>query len=212
MKAQIKLSAFVIPYSYEREDGETREFCAYVRMPGEAEMVAMAKSLGYIFSKFKSSVAEGFDFLVLVKDWRIYLTEFLGGENSPNYLKQMKILDAFFERRLTYADIFDVESGEIIDKDDLDATDYDALKGSLLFFLSIFRYARETFKLDEMQKCITSLSFTEYKTYSRKLLQERKADDNVALPQTQSTGGKDTQTLWLTAFWVKILSGLIAQC
>lgn len=156
MGATLTLKSFVIPFFNAAEE----ECVAYIPQPSEAEMVAMAKSLGYIFSRFKNAVTEGSDFLVIVKDWEIMLDEHLGsGEKAGAQKKQ---LAAFFDRRILLANIFNKETGEVTKAELVEGEEVlHNLKGMLLFFVAALRYAPQLLKMKELLEYTTLLSASE---------------------------------------------------
>lgn len=163
MSASLTLKSFVIPFVNSAEE----ECVAYVPQPSEAEMVALAKSLGYIFSRFKNAVIEGSDFLVIVKDWEIMLDEHLGsGEKAEAQKKQ---LEAFFDRRILPANIFNKETGEVVEGKNIeDPAIMHDLKGMLLFFVAALRYAPQLLKMKELLEFTTLLSASEMQMLLRK--------------------------------------------
>lgn len=170
-EVQLTKRSIVIPFSRELDDGTAENLCAYIRTPGDKELAALARTLGFLYSKFSSAIREGFSPEVLMADWRIYLEEFLGDDDKGK--KQRSTLEAFFERRLSMADIFNVDTGEVIKE--LDDYTYESLKGTLLFLVSLSRYAPQSFRMRGMKNFITSLNFMDYKTYAKKLLEEQQA-------------------------------------
>lgn len=153
--ASLTLKSFVIPFTNTADE----ECVAYVPQPSEAEMAAMAKSLGYIFSRYKNAVAEGSDFLVIVRDWEIMLDEHLGsGEKAEAQKKQ---LAAFFDRRILLANIFNKETGEVTKAELISDEVLHNLKGMLLFFVAALRYAPQLLKMKELLEYTTLLSALE---------------------------------------------------
>lgn len=168
MAASLTLKSFVIPFSNAAEE----ECVAFIPQPSEAEMIAMAKSLGYIFSRFKNAVAEGSDFLVVVKDWKIMLDEHLGsGEKAEAQKKQ---LAAFFDRRILLANIFNKETGEVVKAELVeDEAVMHEIKGMLLFFVAALRYAPQLLKMKELLEYTTLLSASEMQMSLKKSAAQR---------------------------------------
>lgn len=194
MAASLTLKSFTIPFLNAAEE----ECVAYIPQPSEAEMAAMAKSLGYIFSRYKNAMAEGSDFLVIVRDWEIMLDEHLGsGEKAEAQKKQ---LAAFFDRRILLANIFNKETGEVTKAELLNDEVLHNLKGMLLFFVAALRYAPQLLKMKELLEYTTLLSASEMqmslkksaaqKVESQPKGQSQKASSNPSQAKTSSSSIK----------------------
>lgn len=161
----IKLDAhnILVPFS---QGG--RAFTAYIAQPSFAELNKISRTLGYIFSKFKQ---KEFDELVIATDWEFIVEDYLA--QLPRGAEYFDELKAFLDRRISPADIFDSETGETIDK--LEAEGENVLKGTLLFFSSLFRYAPQIIQMKKTKGFFTSLSGLEYQDFLKKSHAERKA-------------------------------------
>lgn len=155
-KAKIDTKAFIINFTNSKGD----ECVAYIPQPSEEEMVSIAKSLGFLFSKWKNSEM---DLLVILKDWKIMLDEFLG-ENTP----QKTALNGFFERKISLGNIFNKQNGEQVKGNDLNNSDYEVIQGSLLFYVSVLRYATALYNNEKLRAVTTSLSALDYQKSLKK--------------------------------------------
>lgn len=192
--ASLTLKSFVVPFFNSAEE----ECVAYIPQPSEAEMAAMAKSLGYIFSRYKNAVAEGSDFLVIIRDWEIMLDEHLGsGEKAEAQKKQ---LAAFFDRRILLANIFNKETGEVTKAELISDEVLHNLKGTLLFFVAALRYAPQLLKMKELLEYTTLLSASEMQMSLKKSAAQsaesqpkersQKASSNLSQEKTSSSSIK----------------------
>lgn len=153
--SKINLKALIINF----ENNKGQNCVAYISQPTEEEMQAIALPLGQLFSKWKNS---NLDTLVVVKDWKILLDNEI---KDKSYLKALK---AFFERRIDISTIFNKDTGEKLKLSDLVDSDYEVIQGSLLFYLSVLRYATALFENEKLKAIITSLSALDFQNSLKK--------------------------------------------
>lgn len=178
-ETKIDLQSFLVPFSLDNGD----ECVAYISQPSAAEMDAMAKTLGFLFSEFQKALNNGTSFAVIVKDWEIMLDDFLIDDKRGE--EQKKQLKAFFERRILQANIFNKSTGAAIEEKLPENILHD-LKGGLLFFVSTLRYAPQALKMKELKDFVTSLPLLEFKEHLKKSSTQRKVEqektENTKLP------------------------------
>lgn len=149
---EIKNYNFVVPIMSDK--GEELKF--YVPQPIEKELRSIAHILGYLFTKIR---AEQIDIMMFIKDWRIFAEEFC--ERLENGEGKLRALDAFIERSLLGADIYN-ECGDKIEKE-ITAEEREFFEGSLVFMSALYRYSPTYIKNQELGDYFTSLTSTEFK-------------------------------------------------
>ena len=142
----------IIPF---QQDGT--DCLAYIPQPTMAEFDKIARPLGFIFTKFKQ---KEFDELVIAKDWEFIIEDYLsdkkGGEEAFNDLL------AFLDRKLIVENFFYKDTGETLKR--VDDSVLQMIKGTLLFFSSLLRYAPQIAKTSYTKDYITSLSVMDFQS------------------------------------------------
>ena len=146
-----------------------RDITAYISQPTKEESLQIAKILGFIYTQASKNQV---DLGVLAQDWELYLDDFFETVRNPNELKEQ--LDGFFERRINPSTIFYNDTGETVDVN-IDDEAMTVIKGFLLFFSAILRFAYQAVGKTEMRNFYTSLNASEFQEYIKKSLKEHKA-------------------------------------
>lgn len=163
---QVKLTTRNIAITTTLNNG--RDITAFINQPTKEESIRIAKVLGYIYTQASKNEI---DLLVLAQDWEIYLDDFLQGLRNP---EETKIeLNAFFERRIDTATIFYNDTGETVDVK-IDDEAMTVIKGFLLFFSAILRFASQAVGKSKMKDFFTSLSASEFQEFLKKSSKEHK--------------------------------------
>lgn len=147
-----------------------RAFTAYISQPSKEESLKIAKILGFIYTQ---ASRDEIDISVIAKDWELYLDEFFSRTRDAEALK--KELKSFFERRIDGSTIFYNDTGEsITEKIEEDIEAITIIKGYLLFFSSVLRFASQAIGKSKMKDFFTSLSASEFQQLLKKQLKEAK--------------------------------------
>lgn len=157
---QVKLTTRNIAITTTLSNG--RDITAFINQPTKEESIRIAKVLGYIYTQASKNEI---DLLVLAQDWEIYLDDFLQGLRNPEEVKNE--LNAFFERRIDTATIFYNDTGETVDVK-VDDEAMTMIKGFLLFFSAILRFASQAVGKSKMRDFFTSLSASEFQESLKK--------------------------------------------
>lgn len=163
---QVRLTTRNIAITTTLSNG--RDITAFINQPTKEESIKIAKVLGYIYTQASKNEI---DLLVLAQDWEIYLDDFLQGLRNPEETKTE--LNAFFERRIDTATIFYNDTGETVDVK-IDDEAMTMIKGFLLFFSAILRFAFQAVGKSKMKDFFTSLSASEFQEFLRKSSKDAK--------------------------------------
>lgn len=163
---QVKLTTRNIAITTALNNG--RDITAFINQPTKEESIRIAKVLGYIYTQASKNEI---DLLVLAQDWEIYLDDFLQGLRNPEETKNE--LKAFFERRIDTATIFYNDTGETVDVK-VDDEAMTMIKGFLLFFSAILRFASQAVGKSKMRDFFTSLSASEFQEFLKKSSKDAK--------------------------------------
>lgn len=163
---QVKLTTRNIAITTTLSSG--RDITAFINQPTKEESIKIAKVLGYIYTQASKNEI---DLLVLAQDWEIYLDDFLQGLRNPEEVKNE--LKAFFERRIDTATIFYNDTGETVDVK-VDDEAMVVIKGFLLFFSAILRFASQAVGKSKMKDFFTSLSASEFQEFLKKSSKDAK--------------------------------------
>lgn len=163
---QVKLTTRNIAITTTLSNG--RDITAFINQPTKEESIRIAKVLGYIYTQASKNEI---DLLVLAQDWEIYLDDFFQGLRNPEETKTE--LNAFFERRIDTATIFYNDTGETVDVK-IDDEAMTVIKGFLLFFSAILRFASQAVGKSKMKDFFTSLSASEFQELLKKSSKEHK--------------------------------------
>lgn len=162
----VKLTTRNIAITVSLSNG--RDATAFINQPTKEESIRIAKVLGYIYTQASKNEI---DLLVLAQDWELYLDDFLQGMRNPDEMKAE--LNAFFERRIDTATIFYNDTGETVDVK-IDDEAMTMIKGFLLFFSAILRFASQAIGKSKMKDFFTSLSASEFQESLRKSSKDAK--------------------------------------
>lgn len=163
---QVKLTTRNIAITTTLSNG--RDITAFINQPTKEESIRIAKVLGYIYTQASKNEI---DLLVLAQDWEIYLDDFLQRLRNPEETKNE--LNAFFERRIDTATIFYNDTGETVDVK-IDDEAMTMIKGFLLFFSAILRFASQAVGKSKMKDFFTSLSASEFQGFLKKSSKDAK--------------------------------------
>ena len=163
---QVRLTTRNIAITTTLSNG--RDITAFINQPTKEESIKIAKVLGYIYTQASKNEI---DLLVLAQDWEIYLDDFLQGLRNPEETKTE--LNAFFERRIDTATIFYNDTGETVDTK-IDDEAMTMIKGFLLFFSAILRFAFQAVGKSKMKDFFTSLSASEFQEFLKKSSKDAK--------------------------------------
>lgn len=159
-----------------------RDFTAYINQPSKEESLQIAKILGFIYTQASK---DEIDISVLAMDWKVYVDDYIQNARNPQELTDT--LNAFFERRIDSSTIFYDDTGETVTEkieEDIDALN--AIKGYLLFFSAVLRFASQAIAKSAMKDYYTSLSASEFQELLKRRSKEAKAIADKRRLQKQS--------------------------
>lgn len=156
---------FTLPFLLDNGDSGI----IYIPQPNTNELMSLAPVLGEVF---KMVQRDELDYLVFSQDWEILVKKILRKESPEDASVISRNLESFFERRILDANCFKENGANV---GELSEFERHAVKGLLLFFSALLRYAKQRIGGNESKDLITSLSSLEYQDFLKKRYAEQSA-------------------------------------
>ncbi len=167
----IESKNFLIPF--DLDNGETA--IAAIPIPTREEFQSVASFLGSLFLKIQNGEIS---LTIFQKDYKVIIREYLG--EKKNAKEMLEAINAMVERRISWDKIFN-EQGEKIfsNANEMSDDERDAASAGMLFFYSLYRYAKAQFGNKNVKDLITSSPHTELPAYIKKLFADYKKNHRI---------------------------------